>query len=81
MSWTDGLAAGARAIVEALAGQTAGVPRHAPRGQVGSMAARGHFSEVLALPEVWMDPIQDLDPDSATFGLFFWQMDYDHLGS
>lgn len=35
------------------------------------------FSEVLSLPERVMAPIQDIDPDSPTFGLFYFMPDVD----
>lgn len=38
------------------------------------------YSEVLSLPERYIAPIQDLDPESETFGLFFFMPGVDDLG-
>ncbi len=35
------------------------------------------YSEVLSLPERTIAPIQDIDPESETFGQFFFMPDVD----
>lgn len=37
-------------------------------------------SDIMTLPELTSPPIQDLDPDSETFGEFYFMLDYDPLG-
>lgn len=38
----------------------------------------GSISRIMSLPEVLIDPVQDLDPDSPTFGGWTFEID---LGS
>lgn len=51
-------------------------------GRVQSVAqkrAGSAVAELLALPEAVMDAVQDMDPESETFGQFFFMLDYDPL--
>lgn len=45
-------------------------PQHAQNDSMGKWMAR---------PDVSCNPIQDLDPESETFGQVFWMMDFDGL--
>lgn len=38
-----------------------------------------HQAEILGLPAIPIDPIQDLDPESSTFGQFLFMVDYDSM--
>ncbi len=37
------------------------------------------MSQILLMPELPLDATQDTDPSSATFGQFFFLLDYDPL--
>lgn len=39
------------------------------------------INEIVQIHNAPYDPIQDLDPDSVTFGQFEYMMDYDDLGA
>lgn len=41
--------------------------------------AMAHQAELLALPAIAVDPMQDLNPTSPTFGQFNFMLDYDAL--
>lgn len=42
-------------------------------------AARERMTGLMARPDASCEPVQDLDPESATFGQVFWMLDFDGL--
>ncbi len=48
------------------------------RRQLSSQAKLGtSFTDLAQLQVAHVDPIQDIDPGSDTFGLFYYMVDYD----
>ena len=47
---------------------------------VAQKAAQDHHSEIFGLPEIVLRPIQVLDVEDESFGVFISSLDYDGLG-
>lgn len=57
-----------------------GTGSHAPTQFSPQKSAEHLMSEAMGLPETVASPLQDLDPESPTFGQFLYMVDYDPLG-
>ena len=68
-----------RKALEDLAAQSVGLWRGLPHGTPQQMRSHSRLAEILAMPVESADyaPIQDLDPESATFGELWFMPDFD----
>lgn len=66
------------ALREAV-GRWLGESVHARHHYSSERRGMTHQAEILGLPAIPIDPIQDLDPESPTFGQFLFMMDYDSM--
>jgi hypothetical protein len=63
-----------------FAGQAIGVPTNDSRVLVAHVGQQVHLSEIANLPQSKRRPIQDTNPDSATFGKFYFMLGISRLG-
>lgn len=69
------------AVTRALTARTGGKDaKRSPRVVGGQKSTELSHSEIMSLPEDMLGPIQDMDPDSETFGEFYFMLGYDDLG-
>lgn len=71
----------ARKAIDAQIHRLNGTRPRLPIGQTIQVQGRGDMSAILSLPVLRANAIQDLDPESDTFGEFFWALDFDDLGT
>lgn len=71
-----------RSLVAVVSRQT-GIKPHAiaPKFNGGQQRGSLSHSQILALPEAPLKPIQDMTPGSPTFGEFLYLMGFDGLGT
>jgi hypothetical protein len=62
-----------------LVGQSIGEKRFSPKHLSFEKRGVNHQAELLGLPEIVVNPAEDLDTQSPTFGQFFYMVDYDPL--
>jgi hypothetical protein len=69
-----------RQQLDARAASRMSLMPHTPLIFEQQKTAQHHHSEVLALPTYSIGPLQDLDPESETFGKFFFMLGGGGLG-
>jgi hypothetical protein len=66
-----------RKALEAAVAKTDGGRPGNPVSQSIQKKLKPQYAETLSLPVEVLEPIQDTDPDSPTFGLFYFMADVD----
>lgn len=59
--------------------QMFGKSLHTPMLTGPQHQASNDMNKWMARPDASCDPIQDIDPESETFGQVFWMLDFDGL--